>query len=152
MRTRQQILDYLKKYRQAHPERIAAQKAQWYRDNRERERKKRRQHYNANKEIYKARARRRVSKIKGSDTRLYTKEQILAKTVGYCYLCDCNIDTSLKWPDPASFSFHHIIPTSTVGTDDMDNVVATHLTCNISAGNRLNIRVEKLRYSIWQPQ
>lgn len=136
MRTRQEILDYLKTYRENNAERIAQLKAEWYKKHRDRERAKRRLHYLMNREQYIARARRRKSKVKGADTRLYSKEEILEKTLGYCYMCDCNIDLSIKWPDPQSFSFHHLVATSKGGTDDKKNVVAAHLSCNISAGNR----------------
>lgn len=57
MRTRQQKLDYLKKYREKHSEIISLQKKEWYKNNIDRLKEKNRQNYKANKQAYIDRAR-----------------------------------------------------------------------------------------------
>jgi 5-methylcytosine-specific restriction endonuclease McrA len=69
-------------------------------------------------------------------TEKYSKLQVLTLTQGTCGLCNTNIDLDLVWPNPWSYSVDHIIPLSKGGTDLLSNVQPTHLTCNVSKGNR----------------
>jgi hypothetical protein len=56
-----------------------------------------------------------------------------------CGICGGPVDPSLKWPDRMSASLDHIVPLSKGGAHVMENVRCTHLTCNVSRGNRMDI-------------
>lgn len=52
-----------------------------------------------------------------------------------CHLCGVGIDMSLKFPDPFSKSFDHVIPLSKGGAHTLNNIKLAHLRCNIRKGN-----------------
>ena len=43
----------------------------------------------------------------------------------------------LHWPDRRSPSVDHVVPLSRGGDDTLANVKLSHLTCNLSKGNRV---------------
>ena len=51
-----------------------------------------------------------------------------------CGICNEQIDSSRKRPDPLSPSIDHIIPISRGGDHTRENVQAAHLGCNVSKG------------------
>lgn len=53
-----------------------------------------------------------------------------------CRLCRAVIDAALRFPHPGSKSIDHIIPSSLGGSDDPDNLQATHFACNVAKGAR----------------
>lgn len=55
---------------------------------------------------------------------------LLSRSGSLCEICDGPIDPNLKFPEPLSLSIDHVIPWSQGGTDDLDNLRATHLICN----------------------
>jgi 5-methylcytosine-specific restriction endonuclease McrA len=53
-----------------------------------------------------------------------------------CHLCGLGIDMSLRFPNPFSKSFDHVIPLSKGGAHTLNNIKLAHLRCNIRKGNR----------------
>lgn len=70
------------------------------------------------------------------------QEQIVARVAIYerdkwvCQLCMKPIDRTLRYPDLMSASLDHIVPLSKGGANSAENFQASHLSCNISIGNR----------------
>lgn len=68
-------------------------------------------------------------------------ERISRTTVGIrdqwqCGICHHHVDRSLRYPDPMSPSLDHVVPLSDGGSHTYANVRISHLTCNVSRGNR----------------
>lgn len=61
---------------------------------------------------------------------------LLYKSNGNCAICHEPIDTSVEWPNRRSFSIDHIIPISKNGSDEINNLQATHLRCNMQKGTK----------------
>lgn len=57
-----------------------------------------------------------------------------------CYRCGKKVNPNLAYPHKMSASVDHLIPlkprTGEPGEDTYENVMCTHLTCNLSKGNR----------------
>jgi 5-methylcytosine-specific restriction endonuclease McrA len=73
---------------------------------------------------------KRRSKIKNGIVEKFTKQEIYDKDNGLCYLCEQQIDLSLKWTEPFSFTFEHVIPIYLGGYHTFENVRAAHRRCN----------------------
>ena len=58
------------------------------------------------------------------------KKKLYWRDSGICGICNQWIDTSLKYPDPMSFSIDHIIPRSVKPDHPMGNLRPAHLGCN----------------------
>lgn len=54
-----------------------------------------------------------------------------------CHLCQKKIDAAVAWPNPWSASVDHIIPIAVGGTDEFENLAASHLRCNTKKGRRI---------------
>lgn len=54
-----------------------------------------------------------------------------------CYLCGHDIDPTLRWPSGHSATVDHVKPVSAGGTNDPDNLRATHWNCNEAKGSGL---------------
>jgi 5-methylcytosine-specific restriction endonuclease McrA len=64
-------------------------------------------------------------------------QQVMAPRPLICWLCHCEIDTTLRYPDPGSRALHCVIPVSRGGRLNWENAVPTHRHCNLRQGNRL---------------
>ncbi len=53
-----------------------------------------------------------------------------------CYHCRLPIDLSIRYPDPQSYTVHHLIPSSRGGGDDLHLLAPSHAVCNKRAGDR----------------
>lgn len=67
----------------------------------------------------------------------YTIDLIAERDEFTCHLCGVGVDMGLYWPDRYSPSVDHVVPLSRGGDDTLANVKLSHLTCNLSKGNRL---------------
>lgn len=167
MRTREQILAYLKEYRTLHAERISQQKKDWYKKHILSERQKRKDNYQKNRQdnINKAvkwgkdnpekrtasrrkwaTKNRHKTSVYGSNYRArkrntehesYDRLEVFRLKGEYCYLCGENICLNISFPHPFSLSIDHIVPVSRGGSDTIMNVAPTHLSCNIRKGDKL---------------
>lgn len=52
-----------------------------------------------------------------------------------CHLCGEPIDYEAHHLEPLSFQIDHIIPLNKGGTDDLDNLAASHRKCNRDKGD-----------------
>ena len=58
---------------------------------------------------------------------------LLAERDGWlCQICGDPIDPTLTYPDRKGPSVDHVVPLSKGGTNVVENVQLTHLTCNIT--------------------
>lgn len=81
----------------------------------------------------KTRRRKMFMRSKGlSLGRLPNYREVWLRSKGRCALCGKKIERQLQWPHPQSFSIDHVIPVAHGGTDDISNVQAAHLRCNIA--------------------
>lgn len=67
----------------------------------------------------------------------YTVDFLAERDEFICHLCGDLVDMTLFWPDRYSPSVDHVIPLSRGGDDTLANVKLSHLTCNLSKGNRV---------------
>lgn len=81
-------------------------------------------------------ARRRARK-RDSLIEVYDRIEIYNLYSGICALCSEQIDLSLEWPHPMSFSIDHTVPLALGGSDTPDNVAPSHLLCNLQKGARV---------------
>ncbi len=79
---------------------------------------------------------RRASK-RGLESEHYTKQEVLEKTSGKCSICGKEINSSIKFPDPYSFTFEHVVPLSKGGSNKLINVMPAHYLCNVRKGNKV---------------
>jgi hypothetical protein len=54
-----------------------------------------------------------------------------------CQLCSDPVDMALAHPHPLSASVDHIVPRAHGGSDDLDNLQLSHLTCNQKKHTRI---------------
>lgn len=54
-----------------------------------------------------------------------------------CHLCNREIDTTVKWPDPYSLEIDHLVPVVLGGSDEFTNTAPAHLRCNRLKGRDL---------------
>lgn len=164
MVTREEKLAYLKRYREAHSERIALQKKEWYEKNKEAERQKRKDAYNKKRAEYIERAKKwstknsekrkeiqkkwreaypdmthmyrsvRRARMFNVESEDYSRSDLLQDYNGLCHICNTAIDTSAKYPHPKSYCVDHIIPISKGGDDVRANVAPAHSICNLKKG------------------
>ncbi len=52
-----------------------------------------------------------------------------------CAFCGLPIDLTIPYPDPASFTVDHAIPSSLGGTDNYEQLRAAHNACNRARSN-----------------
>ncbi len=78
------------------------------------------------------RAHGRITTTKRRNRRIYM--EVLMHSGCVCQLCGESVSLVVKWPHPMSPSIDHIVPVSHGGTDDLDNLRLTHLTCNVRRG------------------
>jgi hypothetical protein len=74
----------------------------------------------------------RRAKRHGLPSERFKVREIYERDEGKCYLCHEQIDLSLKYPDPMSFSIEHIIPLHLASSPGhvRTNVRAAHQKCN----------------------
>lgn len=125
-----------KRKREKDPEKTRQAKAAYYMKNREREQAKARQRYQDNPDYFKENARKRKNRLKSSTQEPYTKQQIYDRDDGLCFLCRELVDLTLKHPNPNCFSFQHAMPLIHGGHDIPDNVLTSHLVCNLRQGTK----------------
>lgn len=64
------------------------------------------------------------------------KARLYWRDSGLCGICKQLVDTSLKYPDPMSFSIDHIIPRSVKADHSFKNLRTTHLECNLKRSDK----------------
>jgi hypothetical protein len=76
--------------------------------------------------------RRRFARRAGTDERpILMRFQIAERDDWRCGICRGSIDRALKYPQPMSLSIDHVLPLVHGGTNDMENLQASHLRCNL---------------------
>lgn len=85
---------------------------------------------------YEKSTRRRRAKIAGVPSEPYTREEIAERDNWTCWLCFEPIDKTLEWPHRLSASVDHMKPLARGGSDLKSNVRISHLTCNVSKGDK----------------
>lgn len=125
-----------REYLEKNKEKINARRRERYQQNLEANRAKAREGYKKYSERYKEQARRRKNRLKTTIQEPYTKQFIYDRDKGLCFKCSKQIDLSLKHPNSMCFSFHHLIPILLGGQDTLDNVVSSHLVCNLRQGTK----------------
>lgn len=134
--TKKRLYEEKKRYREKYADQIREKKAAYYQKNREREQAKARARYQANPDYFKENARKRKNRLKSTVQEPYTKKQIYERDKGLCFLCIEPVDLTLKHPDPMCFSFQHAMPLIHGGHDTPDNVLTSHLVCNLRQGTK----------------
>ncbi len=54
-----------------------------------------------------------------------------------CHICGNPIDYTIPTPDPMSYEADHVHPITKGGTDTLNNIKASHRTCNSTKRARL---------------
>lgn len=108
-------------YRKANPQAIAEQYRRW-------------RIANADRVLEKTHRRR--ARLLAAFVEQVDPEKIWERDGSICQLCKEPVDPDLKWPDPLSRSFDHIVPLSKGGTHEFANVQLAHAVCNSIKGNR----------------
>ncbi|MCC6797713.1 MAG: HNH endonuclease [Candidatus Hydrogenedentes bacterium] len=108
-------LENNRKWRALNPEKISEYCRKWR---------------SANPEKVKQRCQKRRAIKKGAQHTPYTKAQVLALRGQWCGICGLEIDLSVKYPHPMSFSFDHIQPLTKGGIDAIENIQPAHYSCN----------------------
>lgn len=125
-----------RRYRNKYADELKKKKAAYYIKNQERIKDKMRQRYAEKSGEYKERARQRKNRLKSTIQEPYTKQQIYDRDNGLCFLCEELVDLSLNHPNPMCFSFQHAMPLILGGYDTPDNVLTSHLVCNLRQGTK----------------
>lgn len=73
---------------------------------------------------------------KRSSTLRARHTRILRRPGVRCWLCGREIDLSLRFPDPGSFSLDHVVAVANGGTDELGQKRPAHLSCNRSKSDR----------------
>lgn len=133
---REKIREQQKRYRNKYADELKKKKAAYYIKNQERIKDKMRQRYAEKSGEYKERARQRKNRLKSTVQEPYTKQQIYDRDNGLCFLCEELVDLSLNHPNPMCFSFQHAMPLILGGYDTPDNVLTSHLVCNLRQGTK----------------
>lgn len=81
--------------------------------------------------------RQRKAAKKNVDSEKYTTKQVYDKNKGVCALCGGEINFELKFPHPDSFTIDHTIPLSKGGSNNFNNIMPAHYSCNRKKGNRI---------------
>lgn len=63
------------------------------------------------------------------------------KDSGICGICHQTIDPDARYPDRDRFSIDHIVPESVGGSHSLENLQASHLSCNIRKGDHDYCRI-----------
>lgn len=79
---------------------------------------------------------RRVRKL-GIDSERVERLVVAERGAWKCGICFDDINPSLTYPDPESFSVDHIQPLSLGGAHSYANTRPAHLECNVKRGNRV---------------
>lgn len=77
----------------------------------------------------------------------YTRGEVFKRYGGYCIVCDLQIDTTIKWPHPETYTIHHIMPLSKGGDDTLNNVAPAHWKCNLEVGNKVPVAVKAVVFN-----
>lgn len=128
--------DMDRRYRKKSGDGLKRRKSEYYFRNRDKIREKMRERYKEKSSEYKERARQRKNRLKSTVQEPYTKELIYERDGGLCFLCREVVDLSLKHPDSMCFSFQHAVPLILGGHDTPDNVLTSHLVCNLRQGTK----------------
>lgn len=59
-------------------------------------------------------------------------QRVWERDTGCCWICEKPVDRGLRYPDPMSRSWDHVIPLAAGGSHTMSNIALSHLFCNIS--------------------
>jgi 5-methylcytosine-specific restriction endonuclease McrA len=73
------------------------------------------------------------------------RRAVYERDEGRCYLCGEAIDRAESYPSPRSLSLDHALPYAEGGTEDLDNLKATHLRCNLQRARRESLERRKMR-------
>lgn len=119
---------YSENYRQEHPEWLRKYNQQYYLIPKNKVKIIAR----STEQVYRKRA-----MLNNVEREKYTKIEIYKRDNEACGICSQTININLKFPDPFSFSFHHVKPISLGGNDKKENITSAHLRCNQSIGNRV---------------
>lgn len=60
----------------------------------------------------------------------YTKQEIIDRDGGRCWICGVPINLEYKHPHPQSFTLDHIVPLDKGGSNTSKNIAAAHKICN----------------------
>lgn len=63
--------------------------------------------------------------------------RVLVRDGWHCYLCDRDIDATLRWPHDRAGTVDHVKPVSAGGTNADSNLRAAHWSCNRDKGDTL---------------
>jgi 5-methylcytosine-specific restriction endonuclease McrA len=79
---------------------------------------------------------RRALKV-GATAEKFAAREVFNRDGWICGICTEPVNPSLLYPHRLSVSLDHIVPLSLGGTHTRDNTRCSHLTCNVTRGNRV---------------
>lgn len=126
-----------KLYSEKHADKVRLRKSRHYAEKQDYYRGLMRANYLTKSEDYKERARQRKNLLKAGVQIPYSKQEIYSRDGGLCFRCLEIVDLNLNHPEPKCFSFHHLVPIKLGGYDVPENVVTSHLECNLRQGTKL---------------
>lgn len=130
-RCRECMRDNVASWKTNNPDKVIERNKRYYWENLVRETERNRLKSKTRDWAPKNNQRRSVGKVD------WSKEMIVDTYGLSCHLCDSDIDHTLPWPNPFSFTVDHVIPISKGGTNDFSNVRPAHARCNFSKGNKV---------------
>lgn len=112
--------EYLRQWREAHPEQALEGQRRW-----------REAHPERARELSATYTQTRRARKAEAFVEVVESGVVFALGDGFCGLCVQPIDLTLRWPHPESFSIEHITPLSKGGEHSYVNTQSAHLVCNM---------------------
>lgn len=78
--------------------------------------------------------RRSTTDKTGQHTRSKQVQQLLARDGAKCWLCETDIDMTLRFPNPGCATRDHVIPRKHRGSNHISNLRLAHKYCNEARG------------------
>jgi 5-methylcytosine-specific restriction endonuclease McrA len=73
---------------------------------------------------------------KGASRAEPARNKRILKANPVCHICGQAIDLTVRWPDPMSGVFDHVLAVARGGTDQLSDLAAAHNHCNLDKGDR----------------
>lgn len=89
-----------------------------------------------NKDNTRMNSHKRRVRIRGGQFEVFSNTSIFERDGYVCGICGQKINRRLKYPNPMSVSLDHIIPICKGGGHIVNNVQASHLSCNVRKSDK----------------